>query len=146
MWKNLFYITQMDWFEDSTQSVWNISKKFDTQKNIEDCTVLKEKVFRENHINRESKIRSSQLSHTGVINYMKLQAVVTPLSIYHGCPTQKTFWDEIFTQANMKNCGCHNVRKYRETKKSEQYIILEIYFNFLNLNNMKIKYSEPKYY
>ena len=28
---------------------------------------------------------------------MKLLAVVTPPSIYHGCSTQKTFWEEKFT-------------------------------------------------
>ena len=28
---------------------------------------------------------------------MKLLAVVTTPSIYHGCPTQKTFWEENFT-------------------------------------------------
>ena len=35
---------------------------------------------------------------------------VTPLSIYHGCPTWKTFWEGKFTGGefsalNMKNCG-----------------------------------------
>ena len=28
---------------------------------------------------------------------MKFLAVVTPPSIYHGCSTQKTFWEENFT-------------------------------------------------
>ena len=28
---------------------------------------------------------------------MKFLAVVTPLSIYHGCSTRKTFWEEKFT-------------------------------------------------
>ena len=28
---------------------------------------------------------------------MKFLAVVKPLSIYHGCSTQKTFWEEKFT-------------------------------------------------
>ena len=28
---------------------------------------------------------------------MKLLAVVTPPSIYHGCSTRKTFWEEKFT-------------------------------------------------
>ena len=41
---------------------------------------------------------------------MKLLAVVIPLSIYHGCSTQKTFWEEkltgeekLFSAMNMKN-------------------------------------------
>ena len=69
--------------EDSTQSVWNVSIKFDTRKNTENCTVLEEKVSRENHMNRESKISSSQFSYTDVIKYMKLLAVVTPQYIFH---------------------------------------------------------------
>ena len=40
-------------------------------------------------------------------------AVVTPLYIYHGCSTQKTFWEGKFTldefiAVNMKNCGRRN--------------------------------------
>ena len=35
-------MTQMDLFEDSTQSVWNVSIKYDTWKNIENCTVIEE--------------------------------------------------------------------------------------------------------
>ena len=39
---------------------------------------------------------------------MNLLAVVTPPSIYHGCPTQKKFWEEKitpgdFTHENMKS-------------------------------------------
>ena len=49
---------------------------------------------------------------------MKLLAVVTPPSIYHGFSTQKTLWEEKFTlgeftAVNMKKCGSLNVRKYR---------------------------------
>ena len=64
---------------------------------------------------------------------MKLLAVVTPLSIYHGCSTQKTFWEETFTgeeklfsTVNMKNCGLCNVRKHNEIKGSDKYITLDI--------------------
>ena len=68
---------------------------------------------------------------------MKLLAVITPPSIYHGCSTRKTFWEEKFTgkekftlcefsAVNMKNCGCFNVRKHREIKGSEKYVTLEI--------------------
>ena len=50
-----------------------------------------------------------------------LLAVVTPLYIYHGCSTQKTFWEGNFTgeekftlgeftAVNMKNCRRRNVR------------------------------------
>ena len=42
MCNKIFYMTQMDLFEDSTQSVWNVSIKYDTWKNIENCTVLEE--------------------------------------------------------------------------------------------------------
>ena len=35
-------MTRLDWVEDSTQSVWNISIKLDTLKNIENCTVIEE--------------------------------------------------------------------------------------------------------
>ena len=47
---------------------------------------------------------------------MKFLVVVRPPSIYHGCSTWKTFWEEKFTDkkhvflaANMKSCDCHNV-------------------------------------
>ena len=33
-------MTILDWDEDLTQSVWNVCIKFDTWKNIENCTVL----------------------------------------------------------------------------------------------------------
>ena len=53
--------------------------------------------------------------------------VVTPLSIYHGCSTGKTFWEEKFTgkkqdlfePVNMRNCGKRNFRKHREIKESD---------------------------
>ena len=84
---------------------------------------------------------------------MKLLAVVTPPSIYHGCSTRKTFWEEKFTgeekftlgeltAMNMKNCGRHNVRKQREIKNSNKYITLEIYLKFGCLDKMRIKPSE----
>ena len=66
---------------------------------------------------------------------MKLLADATPLSIYHGCSTWKTFWEEQFTgeenftlgdfsAVNMKNCGRHNVRKHRNIKVSDKYVTL----------------------
>ena len=55
-------------------------------------------VFKENHVKIE-KVRalSSQFSFTVVMTNMKLLAVVTPPSIYHGCSTRKTFREEKFT-------------------------------------------------
>ena len=62
---------------------------------------------------------------------MKLLSVVTPLSIYHGWSTCKTFWEEKFTlgdftTVNMKNYGRRNVRKRIEIKGSDKYITLDI--------------------
>ena len=51
----MFYMTKIYWVEELTQTVWNVSIKFDTWKNIENCTVLEEKLSGENHVNRESK-------------------------------------------------------------------------------------------
>ena len=82
---------------------------------------------------------------------MNLLAFTTQPSIYHGCYTWKTFWEENFTigeftPVNMKNYGRHNVRKYREIKDGKKYITLEIFLKFVSLDNMRIAYSEPKYY
>ena len=58
---------------------------------------------------------------------MNLLEVVTPPSIYHGCSTRKTFWEEKFTveenltlgELSAANVfGRHNVRKHREIKGS----------------------------
>ena len=86
---------------------------------------------------------------------MKLLAVVTPLPIYHGFSTQKTFWEENFTGeenftvseftlVNMKNCGCPNVGKHREIKDSDKYITLDILLKFGRLDKMRITSPEPK--
>ena len=72
---------------------------------------------------------------------MKLLAVLTPPSMYHGFSTQNTFWDKKFTgeikftlgefsAVNMKNCGRRNVRKYREIKGSDKYVTFEISLKF----------------
>ena len=76
----------------------------------------------------------------------KLLEVVTPLSIYHGCSTRNTIWEEKFTPAKMKNCGSSNVRKHRKIKDGEKCTTLDIYLKFDNLDKMKITSSEPKYY
>ena len=82
---------------------------------------------------------------------MKILAVVTPSSIYHGCSTWKTLWEEKFTlgefkPVNMKKCGRHNVRKHIEIKNGDKYITLDILLKFCSMDNTKITYSEPKYY
>ena len=61
---------------------------------------------------------------------MKFLVVVAPPSIYHGCSTWKTFWEEKFTgkkqdlfePVNMRNCGQHNVRKHRKFKDSGERV------------------------
>ena len=80
---------------------------------------------------------------------MKLLAVVAPPSIYHGCPTWKTFWEEkftgeekLFSVVNMKNCVLRNVREHREIKDSDNYVTFDISFKFDSLENMEITSSE----
>ena len=88
---------------------------------------------------------------------MKFLVVVTPPSIYHGCSTRKTFWEEKFTgkqyffdSANMKNCGRRKVRKHKEIKGSDKCVTLNIYEilnisdKFDNLNKMETTSSESK--
>ena len=88
---------------------------------------------------------------------MKFLVVVTPPSIYHGCSTRKTFWEEKFTgkqdlfeSVDMRNCGQRNVRKHKEIKGSDKCVTLNIYeiLNILekfdSLNNMETTSSESK--
>ena len=76
---------------------------------------------------------------------MKLPELVTPPSIYHGCSTRKTFWEEkLLSSVNMKNCGRCNVRKHRENKGSYKYVTLDISLKFDSLDKMKITTSESK--
>ena len=77
--------------------------------------------------------------------------VVTPPSIYHGCSTRKTFWEESFTgkkdlfqSVNMKNCGRIKVRKHNLNKGSEKIITLDISDKFDNLKKMETVSSESK--
>ena len=78
---------------------------------------------------------------------MKFLVVVTPPSIYHGCSTRKTFWEEKFTgkkdlflSVNMKNCGCCKVRKHKEIKDSDKIVTLEISAMFDSLNKTETTY------
>ena len=82
---------------------------------------------------------------------MRFLAVVTPLSIYHGCSAQKMFWEEIFTgkedfflSINMKSCGCCKVRKHKEIKGSDKDVTLYISSKFDSLDKMKTRSSESK--
>ena len=89
---------------------------------------------------------------------MKLLVVVTPPSIYHGCSTPKTFWEEKFTgkkqdlfeSVNMRNCGQRNVRKHKDIKDSDERVtlnmneILKISEKFDNLDKMETTSSESK--
>ena len=84
--------------------------------------------------------------------------VVTPPSIYYGCSTWKTFWEENFTgkkqdlfgPVNMRNCGKRNFSKHREIKDSDErvtlnmYAILKISEKFDDLNKMETSSSEAK--
>ena len=80
---------------------------------------------------------------------MKFLLVVTPPSIYHGCSTQKTFWEEKFTDkkdlfqyVKMKNSGRRKVRKNKEIKGSDKTVTLDISENFDSLNKMETTSSE----
>ena len=89
---------------------------------------------------------------------MKFLVVVAPPSIYHGCSTRKTFWEENFTgkkqylfeSVNMRNCGQRNVREHREFKDSDERVtlnmneILKISEEFDNLDKMETTSSESK--
>ena len=82
---------------------------------------------------------------------MKLLVVVTPPSIYNGCSTRKTFWEEKFTGkkylfqfVNMTNCGRRKVRKHKEIKGSDKIFTLNISENFDSLKKMKTTSSESK--
>ena len=89
---------------------------------------------------------------------MKFLVVVTSPSIYHGCSTRKTFWEEKFTvkkqdlfeSVNKINCGQRNVRKHKLIKDSDErvtlnmYEILKISEKFDDLDKMETTSSESK--
>ena len=81
-------------------------------------------------INREDKRKSSKFSYKVIVvtQTMKFLAVVKTHSIYHGCSTQKMFWENNFTPVNMRSFGRCNVRKHKEINNGGQYIALDIYF------------------
>ena len=80
---------------------------------------------------------------------MKFLVVVTPPSIYHGCSTRNTFWEENFTgkkdlflSVHIKNCCRRNVRKNKEIRGSDKIVTLDISAKFDSLNNMETTFSE----
>ena len=82
---------------------------------------------------------------------MKILSVVTPLSVYVGCSTRKTFWDEIFTgkenlflSVNMKNFSRLKFRKHNLIKGSDKYVALDISSKFDSLDKMKNTSSDSK--
>ena len=82
---------------------------------------------------------------------MKFLVVVTPLSIYRGCSTRKTFWEEKFTgkedlflSVKMKKCGSRKVRKHKEIKGSDKSATLDISSKFDSLKYLKTTSSESK--
>ena len=57
------------------------------------------------------------------------------------------FWEEKFTgkenlfpAVNMKNGGCHNVRKHKDIRGSDKYVTLDISSKFDSLDKTKITY------
>ena len=82
---------------------------------------------------------------------MKFLVVVTLPTIYHGCSTSKTFWEEKFTGkqdlfqfVNMKHCGIRTVRKHKDIKGSDKCVTLNISKKFDSLNKMETTSSESK--
>ena len=82
---------------------------------------------------------------------MRFLVVVTPPSIYHGCFTRKTFWEEKFTgkkylfhSVNMKHCGRRKVSKHKEIKGSDKIVTLNVSENVDSLNKMETTSSESK--
>ena len=83
---------------------------------------------------------------------MKFLVVVTPPSIYHGCSTQKTFWEgkftgkkqDLFQSVNVKNCGRRKFRKHKDVKGSDKIVTLNVSAKFESLNKMETISSESK--
>ena len=82
---------------------------------------------------------------------MKFLVFVTPPSIYYGCFSRKTFWEEKFTgkkdlfqSVNMKQFGRRKVRRYKEIKGSNKIATLNVPAKFDSLNKMETTSSESK--
>ena len=79
---------------------------------------------------------------------MKFLVVVTPPSIYYGCSTRKTFWEEkltgrkdFFQYVNRNNCGCRKVRKHKEIKGSDKIVTLNVSAKFDSLKKMETQFE-----
>ena len=80
---------------------------------------------------------------------MNLIAIVTPPSIYHGCSSKKTFWEEIFTlgeftPVNKNIYGRQNVNKNIYIRDSVKYITLDTLLEFVSMDKTRITSSETK--
>ena len=75
-----------------------------------------------------------------------LELVKTPLAIYHGCSTWKTLWEENSTPVNVASCGRRNIRKHRDIKNVEQWIILNMSYKLDCLDKKNFNSSESKDY
>ena len=82
---------------------------------------------------------------------MKFLVVVTPPSIYHGCSTRKTFWEEkfkgkkdLFQSVIIKIFGRRKVRKQKEIKGSDKIVTLNVSAKLDSMNKMVTTSSESK--
>ena len=81
-----------------------------------------------------------------IIFPLAIEIVTPPPDIYHGCSTRKKFWEEKFTPVNMTSCVRINVRRHREIKNGEKYIILDISYKIDCLYKMLVNSLKPKDY
>ena len=82
---------------------------------------------------------------------MKLLEDITPPSIYHGCSTWKTFWEEKFTgkedlflSMTKTNYGHQKVREHQDIKGRDNCVTLNTSEKFDSLNKTETTYSESK--
>ena len=80
---------------------------------------------------------------------MNIPSVGKSPSIYHGCSTWRSFWEEKstgeenftlgdFSAVKKKNGGCRNVRKHIEIKGSDNYLTLDT-------DNVQDSYEEKEF-
>ena len=81
-----------------------------------------------------------------IIFLLAIEIVKPPPDIYHGCSTRKKFWEEKFTPVNMTSCVRINVRRHREIKNGEKYIILDISYKIDCLYKMLVNSLKSKDY
>ena len=71
---------------------------------------------------------------------MVLSVVTPPPGIYHGFSIQKKFWEHNFTLVKIIIGVRRNIRKHRDIKNGEQYIILDISSKLDCLYKRKVTY------